>query len=172
VNNALVIRIIRPYDTADEYIAAEGWTLTRRGVVLLDQLGLPADTVIRFDISLRSGERLVLAEGLVVGAVLPSGSRPGGVKVRFTRFGSSTKAFIDRVIDGVPGKITEPRRPSLSLVPLREDCPTDSGATGSTVGSAFRDTESGVHERPRRVVAAPPDREHLLERLRQRRRSG
>lgn len=99
VSDPIVLRIVRPYDHVDAFVLAEGWTLNRRGMVLLDQPALPRDTVVRFDVSLRSGERVMLAEGVVVGFAAANDRRPQALKVRFTRFGASTKTFIDRVVE-------------------------------------------------------------------------
>lgn len=229
VSDPIVLRIVRPYDHVDAFVSAEGWTLNRRGMVLLDQPALARDTVVRFDVSLRSGERLVLAEGVVVGFAAANDRRPPALKVRFTRFGASTKAFIDRVVEqqeageiartataeveavSAPPPRSAPRSttaeldayvrehppsqapPSLSnsgssaapqpepqTVAADASAPSATPPTSLATPSVPRATTAAASRPfasrgPARSVPAPPDRERLLETLRQRhaaRRSG
>lgn len=147
MSEPVVLRVVRPYDNADDFIRAEGWTLSRRGALLLDQDPLEPETPVRFAIALATGERLVLAEGIVVSVLQPNERRPGGLKVRFTRCGSSTKSFIERVLQS-NGSSTQ------SLVPR-------------TNGSRF--PAPGVPAfRPGRTVAPPANRDELLDQLRRR----
>ena len=147
VSEPVVLRIVRPYENTDDFIRAEGWTLSRRGAVLLEQPELPPETPVRFVIALSSGERLVLAEGVVVSVLQPKDNRPGGLKVRFTRCGSSTKEFIERVLQGVARMAT----------------PVPSRSNGSRYPAA-----SAPALRPGRAVAAPVNRDELLDQLRRR----
>lgn len=95
----MTLHVVRPYASEAELIEREGWTVQSKGMLLVDQDALPADTVVRFDVALADGTKLVVAEGKVVGAQAADGDRPGGLRVRFRRFGASTKAFIDRVVE-------------------------------------------------------------------------
>src|SRR5690349_5633146 len=93
-----VIHVVRPYASEDEYLAHEAWSIDARGMLLIDQGPLPADTPIVFDVQIQGGHKPIRAEAKVVGAVAATSSRPGGLRVRFKRFGTATKAFIDRAI--------------------------------------------------------------------------
>src|SRR5687768_15796623 len=67
-------------------------------MLLIDADELPTDTAVLFDIALLDGHKPIRAEGRVVGVVAAKGDRPGGLKVRFKRFGAATKAFIERAV--------------------------------------------------------------------------
>lgn len=92
----LVLHILRPYGGVDEYLAAESWSMDTRGMLLLEQAPLPVDTAVMFDVTLSDGSRPIKAEGRVTGVVAPDGTRPGGLRVRFKRYGAPTKAFLER----------------------------------------------------------------------------
>ena len=97
-SSPLVLHIVRPYATVDEYLAAEAWTIDARAMILVDVAELPADTAILFDVALTSGEKLIRAEGKVAATIAAQGNRPGGLRVKFKRYGATTKAFIDRAV--------------------------------------------------------------------------
>ena len=61
-----VVRIVRPYRTEAELIEAEGWTVTKKGMLLVGEGPRDPGTVVRFEVSLESGERLVRAEAKVL----------------------------------------------------------------------------------------------------------
>jgi hypothetical protein len=67
-------------------------------MILLNQPRFEKDTIVRFELSLKSGEKLIRAEARVVGYHNATSDKPGGPKVRFKRFGGTTKAFIQRVM--------------------------------------------------------------------------
>lgn len=94
----IVLHVARPYSSVDEYLAHEGWTLDARSILLLDQPELPRDTVVTFDLTLSDGSRPIRAEGRVLGMLEPADGRPGGLRVRFKRYGASTKALIERAV--------------------------------------------------------------------------
>jgi hypothetical protein len=126
--------------------------------------------MVRFDLSLQSGEKLIRAEAVVLGYQPPFDGKPGGPKVRFKRFGAGARDFVQRVVaeyqrtlsdpvltDPPPaGDISKapaiPREPPPPLVMSQEELTTKSSPPG---------------HRPR-VVRPPEDREGLLEKLRQR----
>ena len=96
--NPLVVHVVRPYSSEDEYLATEAWSIEPRGMLLIDAEALPADTPLLFDVALADGHKPIRAEGRVVGSVPAHGARPGGLRVRFKRFGAATKAFIERAV--------------------------------------------------------------------------
>src|SRR5262245_52146129 len=89
---------MRPYESVEDYIQAEGWTISLKRMILLDQPRLDRETIVRFELSLQNGEKLIRAEARVVGYQAPTPDKPGGPKVRFKRFGGTTKAFIQEVV--------------------------------------------------------------------------
>lgn len=184
--NPIVVHVVRPYESELEYLAAEAWSIDARSMLLIDADELPTDTAVLFVVSLLDGQKPIRAEGRVVAVVPAKGDRPGGLKVRFKRFGAATKAFIDRALkarDQAPSAPTasspeaapppEPSRPSTSEVE-RPSMPEVRASMTElepvVVSNAHAHEPSGI--RPRvGPVAAPANREELLERLRLRRRS-
>jgi hypothetical protein len=200
--NPVVVHVVRPYQSEQEYLDAEAWSIDARTMVLLEVEPLAADTVVLFDVVLADGHKPIRAEGRVVAPVAPTGSRPGGLKVRFKRFGAATKAFIERAVavkrsaqaerpsspdveqpsqtDAEQPSQTDAEQPSApdavaapppdgdrtSLTEVRTSAPDLDGA------AALKDREpSGTRQRVPGPIVAPANRDELLARLRQRRRS-
>jgi hypothetical protein len=191
---------VRPYPSEQEYLNAEAWTIDQRSMLLIDAEALPGDTAVLFDIALADGQKPIRAEGRVVGMVSASSGRPGGMRVRFKRFGAATKAFIERAVKAKNGN-AEPERPTSPEVerPSGPEAapPSETGDRPSLVegdrGSmpevrlsmtelepAFaaparsapaNQEPSGLRQRVPGPVTAPANREELLQRLRQRRHS-
>ena len=183
--NPIVVHVVRPYSTEEQYLAAEAWSIEQRGMLLVGAEELAADTAVLFDVALADGHKPIRAEGRVVGSVPAQGDRPGGVRVRFKRFGAATKAFIERAVQAKssPGAVA-PSSPIAAPEPERLSMPevrasmTDLEAISlppPPVAAAPRSSErepSGVRQRVPGPVAAPANREELLARLRQRRHTG
>lgn len=93
-----VIHLTRPYANADEYLSREGWSIDTRSMVLVEQTELPTETDIVFDVTLGDGSKPIRAEARVVGLVAPAEGRPGGLRVRFKRYGAATRAFVERAV--------------------------------------------------------------------------
>jgi hypothetical protein len=102
LSSPIVIHMLRPYASEEEYLAHERFSIEAKSMLLIDQPALPIDTSVVFDVTLENGQKPIRAEARVVGYVEPEGGRPGGVRVRFRRFGAATKAFIDRAVNGTP----------------------------------------------------------------------
>jgi hypothetical protein len=93
----VAIRITRPYQTEDEFLARELDTISRTGVTLVGAQPRPEGVVLRFELALASGTPLLRGEGRVVGYKANAlGSEPG-LSLRFTRLDSKSKALVDRV---------------------------------------------------------------------------
>jgi hypothetical protein len=116
LSSPIVIHVLRPYANEDLYLAHEGASINSKSMLLIDQLALPAETSIVFDIQLANGQKPIRAEGKVIGHVEASADKPGGLRVRFTRFGAATKAFIDRAVSARPMMSVAPARPSMAPV--------------------------------------------------------
>lgn len=182
--NPIVVHVVRPYSSEDEYLAAEAWSIEQRGMLLIDAETLPADSAVLFDVALVDGHKPIRAEGRVVGVVPAQGDRPGGVRVRFKRFGAATKAFIERAVQakssaaaGAPSSpvaAAEPERPSMPEVRASmTDLEAASPAAPPVAPARPSEREpSGIRQRVSGPVAAPANREELLARLRQRRQTG
>jgi len=190
--NPVVVHVIRPYATEQDYLAAEAWSIDSRSMLLIEAEPLPPDTAVLFDIALEDGQKPIRAEGRVVAMVAAQDGRPGGMKVRFKRFGAATKAFIERAVKTKSAAGQElPSRPEGEL-PSAPQAELPSAPLGDAerismpeVRASMTDLEavvlpvaaaphhaSGLRQRVPGPVAAPANREELLARLRQRRQTG
>ncbi len=206
----VVVHVVRPYATEQEYLQAEAWSIDARSMLLIDVEALPADTAVLFDISLEGGQKPIRAEGRVVSVVAAEGERPGGLRVKFKRFGAATKAFIESAVKA-KGSRAEPERASQSgaerpSAPQAERASTPdvervsvveverlsvpelerpslpelraslaelrAAPPAPVVPAPAPEHESGVALRKPGPIAAPPNREELLARLRQRQKAG
>ncbi len=158
MSNPAVIHVVRPYQTEAEYLDAEAWSIEARTMILIDEPELPEGTAVLFDVQLANGTKPIRAEARVVESVASSPGRPGGLRVRFRRYGAATKAFIDRAaaMPRAEGVV------SIAPSPAEEVSRPLPGMNAES---------SGIHPRSIPVVAAPPDREALLDRLRERARA-
>jgi hypothetical protein len=192
---------VRPYASELEYLAAEAWSIDTRSMLLIDAEPLPRETAVLFDVALSGGQKPIRAEGRVMGSVEPKGDRPGGLRVRFKRFGAATKAFIERAVKA-QGEAQQPSRPEPGSAPEVASAPEAASAPLAApepvrpsaaeperqsmpeVRASMTELEqiavttpstrepSGLRQRVPGPVAAPANREELLERLRRRRRTG
>jgi hypothetical protein len=200
--NPVVVHVVRPYSSEQDYLAAEAWSIDARSMLLIDAEALPPDTAVLFDVALADGQKPIRAEGRVMGTVAAKGDQPGGLRVRFKRFGSATKAFIERAVQAKSGSgeperssATAAERPStpeaekpsdvqnqrVSVVePDRASMPEvrasmtelETLAVPAVQKVAAPARDSGMRQRVPGPVAAPANREELLARLRQRRQTG
>jgi hypothetical protein len=182
LSSPMVIHVLRPYANEDEYLAHERAHIDSKSMLLIDQPALPLETPIVFDVQLANGQKPIRAEAKVIGYVAAGdGNHPGGVRVRFTRFGAATKAFIDRAVAASAAVSRAPHARCTVVAPL----PAVSGAPSASVEPALapaaepapptppaqseaRDVNesSGVHCKVVLPVSAPVNRDALLARLR------
>ncbi len=177
MSDPVIIRVVRPYATAEEFLDAESPTIDKRGMLLIDADPLAPDTLVRFVVSLETGESLIKAEGRVKSYIAGGGGIPGGLMVRFKRFGGVTKQFIDRAVSHriasrrpppadsdvessrQPTQITETELSAPDAAPPPPPL-TDAVAPGGEF--------SGVRARSGQDFAVPANRDELLARLRER----
>jgi hypothetical protein len=192
----LVLHIVRPYATVEEYLDVEAWTIDARAMLLVDAPDLAVDTVVLFDVALRgSSEKLIRAEGRVAGRIAGQGDRPGGLRIKFKRYGAATKAFIDRAVQAQKIQVEPPtsiapvsrnsvteiellRAEAVNLsvnlpVPVPVNAPAPVPAADPAPAAALESRPearepSGVHRRPAGPVEVPAHRDALLARLRER----
>lgn len=176
----LVLRLVRPYQTQVEFIAAEGWAIQKDGLVAIGEPELPVGTIVRCEVSLASGLQLIRVEGEVEGYVAARGSRAGGPKLRIRRVTPSSKDFILTVLRA--RRVSQRPLPSVSLHP---GLVTHEGAALSTSASSqsmarveaasvpvsLVEPRRAMGQRPAKAVECPPNRDALLEQLRERNRN-
>jgi hypothetical protein len=179
-----LLHVVRPFGSEEEYLAAEAWTIDARGMLLVGEHELATDTAVVFDVALSSGAKVIRAEGRVTGYVAPSEERAGGVRVRFRKFGAQTKAFIDRAVQAREEQlskalVSEPPPPSAEAARAKitpppittashEEAPAVAMTSIPAREAAPPNERSGIHRRLGGPVAAPPNRNELLARLRER----
>jgi hypothetical protein len=172
LSSPIVIHMQRPYASEEEYLAHERFSIEAKSMLLIDQPALPLDTAIVFDVTLENGQKPIRAEARVVGYVEPEGDRPGGLRVRFRRFGAATKAFIDRAVNGTAAAAAASASAASEIVatePTANPPPTNSHSTIQANETKEAEEASGIHRKAAVPVAAPANREALLARLRGRR---
>jgi hypothetical protein len=188
LSSPIVIHIHRPYSSEEEYLAQERFSIEAKSMLLIDQPALPFDTAVVFDVTLDNGQKPIRAEAKVVAYVEPQAGRPGGLRVRFRRFGAATKAFIDRAVNGTPVAapvVDEARQGASPVGPSGpEPMPAAKARADLAPSKVLRapsapperkelnetDEASGIHKKAGApLVAAPANREALLARLRGRR---
>ncbi len=180
----VVLRIARPYRTEQEFLAKEAWTLDAKGAFLVGQAPLEPGLLVRFDVVLANGERIIRAEGRVVKAVPATETRPAGLRGRFTRFGGSTKALIDKIVEerrrnaSAPPVEAPPAETRSSVRAVPEPLPPPVRAVEpppaprpSQPPPETGNLQQALRERSVRQVVAPHNRDALLDRLRKRHRS-
>lgn len=91
----VVIRIERPYPSEEAFLQAEGWTLSRSSIILLHQGPLALGSVVRFELKLQNGTRLMRAEGTVARYQASSADGPSQMELRFRRFDAAARALIE-----------------------------------------------------------------------------
>lgn len=128
VSEPLVLTVVRPYATQEEFLAEESWTIIDDKSMILVGEELEKDTIVRFELVLQDGSRLMRGEAKVTRPVPEADGRPSGVRVRFRRFGTSTKELIDRVLadrkksrrskrSATPAPLVLDAEPAISLPP-------------------------------------------------------
>ncbi len=186
----VAIRITRPYQTEDEFFAAELETISRTGVTLVGAQQRPDGVVLRFELTLASGAPLIRGEGRVVGYKANAFGGEPGLSLRFTRLDSKSKSLVDRVgaLRDVKRSIPPPpaSAPKAEAAPAPPPPPTSSADAIIPIltQTAEMQISQAVLERADAMIAAQaqptvaravarprdddPDREAVLARLRSR----
>ena len=147
----MVIRVARPYANEEEYLASERFSIDSKSMLLIDQPPLALDTLIVFEIQLQNGRKPIRAEAKVVGNVAPTSDTPGGLRVRFTRFGVATKAFIERAV-GLISASPSVARESASSAPASRRA---SSISSSSIDASWSSRPASMSLVPPPVAADP-----------------
>lgn len=176
MSDPVVFRVLRPYQNLEEFLEAEAHWLQRKTMLVFGGPDLAPDTVVRFGIDLASGESVIRAEGRVIEYVGPMGETPGALKIRFKRYGASTKSVLDRAEEyRAAAERRKAEDGTLGVMELDLELPSPELGSSPEVNSVPLNPIpepphrlSGVHQRVRVEVQAPDNRDELLEKLRQR----
>lgn len=172
----VVLHVVRPYSSEDEFLAAEAWTIDARGMLLIGQREVELERAVVFDVSLTNGTKIIRAEGKAIGFQPPSDDHSGGLRIRFRRFGAQTKAFIDRAVIAreqtlaarLSSRPPAPPAPEPAPTPVEPIAAPELAAAPLPAFGQANAERSGVHRRPAGPVATPVNRDELLSRLRNR----
>lgn len=104
----VALRVVRPYDSEDQFLKEEPFAVTRTSLVLVGASSRPEGVILRFEVVLRTGAILLRGEGRVVSHG-PTPLGESGLTLKFTRLDPRSKALVDRA--GMP-KVVDAPRPS------------------------------------------------------------
>src|SRR5882672_9125848 len=93
------LHIRRPYDSLDEYLEGDFWTVERKDMFLIGASHIEIGVAVKFTIELSDGTPVVTGEGRVVEHTAPSDEFPGGLKVRFRQLDAESKAVLRRALE-------------------------------------------------------------------------
>ena len=109
----VALRVVRPYDSEDQFLRDEAFALTRTSLVLVGASPRPEGVILRFEVVLRTGAILLRGEGRVVGHG-PTASGEPGLTLKFTRLDPRSKALVDRAGMSKVVEAAPPSDPSLA----------------------------------------------------------
>lgn len=92
----VAIRIVRPYQTDDEFLTSELETVGKTSIILIGAHPRPTGVILRFEVTLASGITILRGEGRVLGHKESAFRGQPGLSLRFTRLDPKSKALVDR----------------------------------------------------------------------------
>ncbi len=146
----VAIRITRPYESEEEYLANELEMISKTSITLVGAQPRPQGVVLRFELVLGAGQVLVRGEGRVVGFKPNAHRGVGGLTLRFTRIDARSKALLDKAT-----AMRELRRPS-SKPPKAPDEAT-AQAAAEAAPAAPPPSPEGELNLPASAPAQPPE---------------
>ena len=189
----VAFRLKRPYNTEEEFLLGDGHAVWRSGMILVGANPRPIGLIVRFEVALQDGTALFRGEGKVIAhRPEPDGDTPPGLEVQFIRLDARGKTLLERLLarrsNSTPPPPDSPSSDHQHLdemapvsergvsIPHASPTPPPVGVTPHTIHveaanaaakktKSDRPPESAV---PRSFIPPPPDRELLLNRLRER----
>ena len=180
------LRITRPWASEKEFIEADLAYLGRTAILLPGAAAREPGELIRFEIVLASGAPVFRGEGHVVAHHAPGGAKPAGLEVRFTRIDARSKLILDRVRERRTALVRSGSIPPPALVSqappagassqppppaIMSNAPPRRGDSLTINMSSLRSTgvqAAIARAKARGPIPPPPNREEILERLRER----
>jgi hypothetical protein len=157
------LRIERPYDSVEDYLEGDAWTVARSDMLLVGAEGVAQGTLVKFEIVIASGDPVVRGEGRVLEAAEADAGRPGGIRVRFQRLEGDSKAMLRRALQK---RTASARLEEMKSAP--EASPPPAPPVVRDVAPVAVPERSGVRHRAALPIVAPGNRDTLLARLRER----
>lgn len=111
----VAIRIVRPYDSEDALLDHELETIGKTSVILIGAHPRPTGVILRFEVTLASGNTVLRGEGRVLAHKENAFRGQPGLTLRFTRLDPRSKSVVDRATSlreaRSQGDIGTPSRP-------------------------------------------------------------
>lgn len=111
----VAIRIVRPYDSEDALLEHELETIGKTSVILIGAHPRPTGVILRFEVTLASGNTVLRGEGRVLAHKENAFRGQPGLTLRFTRLDPRSKSVVDRATSmreaRSHGDIGSPSRP-------------------------------------------------------------
>lgn len=136
----VAIRIVRPYESENQFLENEIDTIGKTSVLLVGAHARPVGVVLRFEVTLSTGTTVLRGEGRVLGHKDKAFRGQQGLALRFTRLDPKSKALVDRAAairearaHGEAAPSSQPLPPPASSqphVPETDDQPTDVNRAG------------------------------------------
>jgi hypothetical protein len=172
-----VVRIQRPWGSEKEFIDGDLAYLGRTAIVLPGAAPREPGELIRFEITIATGAPVFRGEGHVIAHHPAGGTRPAGLEVRFTRIDARSKLMLDRVRERrtalvrsgsiPPPALVSQIPPGMSLTPPPVFVTSSMSTAQLSINRA--DVEAAVRRgRAHGPISPPPNREEILDRLRER----
>ncbi|MBX3233677.1 MAG: hypothetical protein KIT84_21260 [Labilithrix sp.] len=92
----VAVRIVRPYDSEEEFLESELETVGKTSVILIGAQPRPQGVILRFEVTLQSGAVVLRGEGRVLQHKESAFRGQPGLALRFTRLDPKSKALVDR----------------------------------------------------------------------------
>ncbi len=92
----VAIRLVRPYETEDQFLANELETVGKTSVILIGAHPRPTGVILRFEVTLAGGGTVLRGEGRVLAHKENAFRGQPGLALRFTRLDPKSKALVDR----------------------------------------------------------------------------
>lgn len=124
----VAVRIVRPYDTAEAFLESELETVGKTSVILIGAHARPQGVILRFEVTLQSGQVVLRGEGRVLQHKESAFRGQPGLALRFTRLDPKSKALVDRAAAireaRLSGSIPPPAEASSNPISVPDPEPT------------------------------------------------
>jgi molecular chaperone DnaK len=136
----VAIRIGRPYRTEEEFLTQEPEALTRTTATLIGAQAKPQGVILRFEVTLLTGEPLLRGEGRVVAFRPETPGSNSALTLRFTRLDARSKALVDRAaaLREARGRGSHPPVPAAAPVAPPPAEPPPVAAAASALGEPWQ----------------------------------
>jgi hypothetical protein len=157
----VAIRIVRPYDSEEAFLESELETVGKTSVILIGAHPRPQGVILRFEVTLQSGQVILRGEGRVLQHKESAFRGQAGLALRFTRLDPKSKALVDRAAairdarlsGSLPPPAPPPPESSSSPISIPEPDPTPPPPLSRPAAPA----ESRPPTKPPVPTEAPPN---------------